>query len=129
MGTNYYFKPAAENKLVIFGEIHIGKESGGWSFSFHGYDLQGGMKNISVESGLSVDVELPTLIVKDFGMMLALINSPGCIVSEYGETISVENFVEMVMKKKAQQNHSRSYPRDDCWQDEDGHSFGNYEFC
>lgn len=38
MGTNYYFIPSeTESRLSNIKSIHIGKDSYGWVFSFHGY--------------------------------------------------------------------------------------------
>lgn len=126
MGTNYYLhvnvcslcrKPEKS--------YHIGKSSGGWTFSFRGYrnDCE----------------ELKILSYKDWLNFIA-----GCascqIVDEYGDYVTLDDFKNLVEKKKDEvYNHTiyckhsqQEWIREDgerrCWLDDEGNSFSEGEF-
>lgn len=138
MSTNYYFTPSEDNPLSVFGEIHIGKQSGGWVFSFHGYSLQGGTTRVEVDrySGLTVPVEIPALVVKSAAMWKETLKY-GVIKNEYGETISAEDFWNNRISRPDEtfngsrlRVHSKEYGGDSDrnWIDAEGYSFSGYDF-
>lgn len=138
MSTNYYFVPSPSNPLSIFGEIHIGKQSAGWVFSFQGYNIEGGVVRAEVDrlSGLSIPVTIPAFVVKSAedwkGIML---RNYGTIKNEYGEEVSQEDFWNNLISKPkydgTQRVHSKEHGDDPerNWVDAEGYSFSGYEFC
>jgi hypothetical protein len=103
MSTNFNWTPAADSPLACFGELHIGKRSGGWSFSFQAYDFEGCKahdKWLEVGSNLGIKVpvpELPSLSLKSFEDWKVLLTQPGStIIDEYGTTVSADDFLNEV---------------------------------
>jgi hypothetical protein len=85
MGTNYYH---IKDKCPHCGRhdepLHIGKSSGGWTFSFHGTE--------QIRS------------YKDWLSQLSI----GTIQDEYGDEISLEEFKKFVESKRGEPwNHAR----------------------
>ena len=126
MGTNYYVaKNLCECCNRYDEEYHIGKSSMGWAFTFQGY------KYDNLTTWKLWKEYLKDKIIKD----------------EYGDTISYEEFVEMVETYKSpnyinSQNNRKNLshntqgkidsrpwfnPEYD-WDDEDGYSFTSREF-
>jgi hypothetical protein len=127
MGTNYYVK---ENHCECCKRydtpLHIGKSSGGWSFSFHGYR----------ELGL---ISWPA-------WKFYLFSTNATIVDEYGQDMPYAEFVEMIetvkapgyMYKEGHQNLQHNeygkkapYKYFDAkhdWDDDLGYAFGDKEF-
>jgi hypothetical protein len=126
MGTNYYVaKNLCECCDRYDREYHIGKSSMGWAFTFQGY------KYDNLTTWKLWKEYLKDQIIKD----------------EYGDTISYEEFVEMVETYKSpnyinSQNNRKNLshniqgkidsrpwfnPEYD-WDDEDGYSFTSLEF-
>ncbi len=126
MGTNYYVaKNLCECCNRYDREYHIGKSSMGWAFTFQGY------KYDNLTTWKLWKEYLKDQIIKD----------------EYGDTISYEEFVEMVETYKSpnyinSQNNRKNLshntqgkidsrpwfnPEYD-WDDEDGYSFTSREF-
>ena len=83
MGTNYYHRTDICECCKRYKEQHIGKSSGGWEFSFHGYD---GEENQPV--------------IMSFEDWKRELQTDGKIFNEYGEEISFEDFVKLVDDKK-----------------------------
>ena len=126
MGTNYYVaKNLCECCDRYDREYHIGKSSMGWAFTFQGY------KYDNLTTWKLWKEYLKDKTIKD----------------EYGDTISYEEFVEMVETYKSpnyinsQNNrknlsHNESGRKDQYpwfnpeydWDDEDGYSFTSREF-
>ena len=107
MGTNYYYKPNPCPTCGHGKEIHIGKSSGGWTFSFHG-----------------------TYTIKAYSDWVSLFRSGGVIVDEYGSNKTIDEFCNLVASKsREKQNHAKVYPNDRCWLDEAGNGFCAGEFC
>lgn len=107
MGTNYY---AREGICKECGhakkETHIGKSSGGWTFSFH-----------ASEEMRSAKLWYMFLNQKDVK-----------IFDEYDEEISLEEFKKLVESKRNEKhNHAREYPKG-CFLDSEGNSFHKGEF-
>jgi len=136
MGTNYYAVPAAteEEKAVLkklcakLPELHIGKSSHGWSFSFHSpyiWDCE--------ELGIEHSIESFTDWCKVLG------DSRWEIKDEYGDYVSYADFVNIVLEKREGKNHTteclnssreheRQHAREQCYLDPEGHSFSRGEF-
>lgn len=119
MGTNYYVATNfCEHCKRFDRDKHIGKSSGGWTFSFRGY---------------RADWDMPKIETYEH-WLLALQGERIC--DEYGEEISLADFQAMVESKKNEKfNHTiycrREHPRhaeQDCWLDPEGHSFDAAEF-
>jgi len=119
MGTNYYL---TRDTCPMCGHsdtrLHIGKSSGGWTFSFRGYDGTDGGPVIKSED--------------DWRRVIA---ECGTIWDEYGEEIPAEKFWELVeSKRKEKLNHTiycrKKYPdyARSLWLDEKGNSFSDTEF-
>jgi len=107
MGTNYYIK---ENECVHCGryeDIHLGKSSVGWQFSFQ---YNGGQyyKNVAEMKEWTKDKN---------------------IVNEYGENVTYKDFWEMVEAKQTDDNfnHASKYPSN-TEHVIDGYSFSDGEF-
>ena len=128
MGTNYYLKSAAcpHCGRRDSDELHIGKSSAGWSFSFHGYDK-------------SWETEVTIRSCKDWREFLEKKTKDGSheIVDEYGRSEPLEkfwNFVEAKRKGESnhttyvRQNHPGEYHTSQCWLDDDGCSFNGGDF-
>lgn len=123
MGTNYYWHCPIRAKCLTCGHqepgerLHIGKSSGGWTFSFRAH-------------------EDPPL--KSYAQWLRWLRQPGGrIVDEYGREHTLEAFMAWVEKKKGEQNNHTLYVRenpalhwcaDRCFLDPEGHSFSMGEF-
>jgi len=115
MGTNYYLiqgkacQSCGEeaNKREDRDKRHIGKNSAGWSFTFRGYDAITSEQDWKKEIG-----------------------NDGCIVNEYGEDVSVEQFWTLVESKRGHTPPcNETYPSDhDYWIDNCGNQFSRREF-
>ena len=123
MGTNYYLlTEVCEHCNRGVGEIHLGKSSGGWAFSFRGYhpnqphDLPPSIEKVENIEEWRQLVNLPNSIVKD----------------EYGDIEDKEEFIKWTGAKEgkhhAQYMEGHEYQRyfDDVMVD--GHSFSFQEF-
>jgi hypothetical protein len=137
MGTNYYIQQKTtltEEKVltkfkVALPQIHIGKASGGWSFTFHGVDKYE-LQDMDVEEVASIES------YKDWLKVLEVDKYD--IINEYGELSSVSDFKELVESKRgAEFNHTTEclkdsrdseYAEEHCWLDEEGNSFTKGEF-
>ena len=117
MGTNYYLhftQPAAcsccghEEKVH---DLHIGKQSAGWRFSFHG------VKELELTSWKAWKKFLRQAI-SVWGVF---------IVDEYGDMVPLMKFTEIVESTKHLKSHALLYPQG-CWSDDEGHSFDGGEF-
>jgi hypothetical protein len=121
MGTNYYHRTNICEHCNRYNEHHIGKSSGGWTFSFHGE------RNPESNSLGGVVISF-----SDWKSRLR----KGKIFDEYGDEISFNEFIELVEMKKDEKNnqtkHCRvshpAYAKENCWLDEDGNSFSEGEF-
>ena len=148
MGTNYCVSLNHCKCCNRSDKIHIGKDSYGWSFNFRGYDGQYGY----IEDDDNRSLEVP----KDFQLKSwkqwkeYLKDKP--IIDEYGDSISYEDFVEMVETYKSPEfvsedgrknldhiNEIVADPRyrdirsqytdpNIHWHDEDGYSFSSRYF-
>jgi len=126
MGTNYYYQYHTETGRAK--DLHIGKYSMGWEFSFRGY-----------RDGWSSDQ-----IIKSFEDWKSFFQRvDGEIFDEYDKPIKLDEFIKLVegSRKKPEidqytpQNHTiycrEKHPEHaerDCWLDDDGWSFSDCEF-
>jgi hypothetical protein len=137
MGTNYYLEHNHCVKCKRLDEIHIGKNSWGWSFSFHG-------KRKDEWSDESMEE------IKSWQDWKKLIAKDGAIIrNEYDEIVSAKEFIEIVENVKEDDLNHTAYMREDykkkyghkyskeefermlqnLWIDEEGYSFQEGEFC
>jgi hypothetical protein len=101
MSTNYYWNPAG--KFQQFAQLHIGKHSGGWVFSFQAHDFEGsasGERSVPVSGTVCALVhmpELPALFIRSFVDWKELLSIPdSSIEDEYGAQIKAQDFITMV---------------------------------
>ena len=112
MGTNYYTKNKTCKECGHTPEgIHLGKSSGGWTFSFQ---YNGGR------------------FYKNVKEMKAWLKGKK-IEDEYGDTVSYKKFWEMVESKRKEKLSHASYMKKNHPTREgeymiDGHSFSDCEF-
>ena len=124
MGTNYYWHvdtcPTCHRPKDKF---HIGKSSGGWTFSFQA------LKDFESPDGKEIRS------VKDWKR--AMRKTKGVIVDEYGQATTTRKFWALVRQKKAKAGalihatyvrQNDSYSLDRVWLDEEGNSFSEGEF-
>lgn len=107
MGTNYYFRHNCCEYCERYDELHIGKSSLGWTFSFRGH------KELGINSW------------KDWQEFIE--NNEGDIFDEYGSPASLESLRNLVEVKRDGRNHSVEYP-DGHYLDLEGHSFSYHGF-
>jgi len=109
MGTNYYahFEPCPHCGRAKRVE-HIGKSSGGWTFSFHA-----------------------TEEIRSWEDWQRVLQSPDVEIRFDGDQlISFADFEALVEKKRSSpHNHAREYPDERSWLDQYGNSFFHGEFC
>jgi hypothetical protein len=104
MGTNYYHRrdvcPTCQRAAE---EVHIGKSSMGWTFSFSG-----------------------TAGYRTWEEWRDVLRSGGEIRDEYGDAVTLAHLERLVEEKRGGKNHAATYG--DGWVDPDGHSFSSREF-
>jgi hypothetical protein len=115
MGTNFYYR----KRSGLFGsdveELHIGKQSAGWQFTFRAYKGEDG--KIAIESW------------KTWKEILTR-SKAGKIFDEYGKEFTAQEFIHMVEATSTGKNHVdfASYETN-TWNDPEGWSFSLTEFC
>jgi len=107
MGTNYYTKLNECSKCGRYDEIHLGKSSAGWQFTFQ---YNGGQ------------------FYKNVKEMKAWLKNKN-IIDEYGDPVTYTRFWVMVRQKQKTEfkNHAKEYPSDYDFVIE-GYSFTDREF-
>jgi hypothetical protein len=122
MGTNYYHHYDICGECGRSESRHIGKLSWGWTFAFRGYPGDDYTGQPEIRS------------LADWEQLL---RSGGEIRDEYGDAMTVDEFLSMVRKKATSSNNQTLYIRADtrwselresCWLDPEGHSFSSNEF-
>ena len=106
MGTNFYTRENECKHCERYEDIHLGKSSAGWQFSFQ-YNGGKYYKNVEEMKGWLKDKE---------------------IRDEYNEKISYEDFWQKVESKKDGLNHTTEVGRSDIDKIIDGYSFSDCEF-
>lgn len=124
MGTNYYWRHKCCDKCGRYEELHIGKKSAGWKFSFRGHR----------------DHQPPIVSWEDWRR--TIVENAGQVFNEYDEMVPFNEFVAVVDGSRSEPRdhiemcmsdpHSSSYingavNRGDAWH-ADGFSFSNTEF-
>lgn len=117
MGTNYYQLTDRCEHCHRSKQRHIGKSSGGWTFSFHAIPEEG---------------------IESYADWLRELELQPHIEDEYGQPVTLEEFKQVVeSKRNAENNHTtycmnsiydRAYARENCYLDPEGHSFSRGEF-
>ncbi|MEL6493567.1 MAG: hypothetical protein AAFQ41_00405 [Cyanobacteria bacterium J06623_7] len=128
MGTNYYLRFNTCPNCDRANELHIGKSSGGWRFSFRGY-----IDSFDVEE--LIPDKLPIKNIQDWRRV---IDREDCrIFDEYETEHTKESFYSLITQKSGLQSHAAyvhqnaiKYPEylDDNWHDDWGNSFTSTEF-
>jgi len=140
MGTNYYFRYNICKCCNRFSDIHIGKSSGGWSFSFHAPDLYIDMSTLDPKHAL-LDVKDFRFNITSFQEWKEVIDKyvteyeTAKIFDEYHADIPPEEFYSMVENKKDGKHHAtymkedgKDYDEKRDFLDKEGHSFSRGEF-
>lgn len=116
MGMNFYVRlPECPNPCAHCNageEVHLGKSSTGWTFSFRGYPAGG--------PGFGQ--------VTDYQEWLDLARR-GKIVDEHGEEKKLPTLLAMIDSKRGGKNELIGSDVIDDFIDEYGHRFTNTEFC
>ncbi len=107
MGTNYYAKYLECDRCNRYEEIHIGKSSSGWQFSFHSNDD-----------------------IRSYKEWIEFLEENNAVITdEYGDVISLKKFKELVESKQDEKhNHSEEYTEGGSYKDDEGYSMSPYEF-
>lgn len=122
MGTNFYHRTNICDHCNRYDEHHIGKSSGGWTFSFHGER--------------EIDPEMNPLneMITSFSDWKTRLKDSK-IFNEYDEEISLTEFLQLVEDKRDEKNNQTTYCRiehpdyaKNCWLDDEGNSFSEGEF-
>ena len=113
MSMNYYLEkkcPCCFDKK----QVHLGKASKGWAFTFRG-DFENGV------------VDYTTWLVR----ARALLNVGYALVNEGGTELPLEDLLALVetKRKEAVNYDNKSTESTQEWFDADGNSFSNREFC
>lgn len=117
MGTNFYAVP---NRPTTYAPVHIGKSSLGWLFCFQSQNTTG-IDDIEIVWNTYNQV-------KDWLYKWTVENPVYVIIDEYDETISFDQFFEMVDRKQKDEFNQNpdnfTYSRN-----VDGYRFNDGEFC
>ncbi len=108
MSTNYYHRTNICEHCNRYEEKHIGKSSGGWEFSFQGYDA-----------------EHRRPVIMSFENWKREFQADGKIFNEYGEEISFDDFVKLVEDKQGGTFNNRPNLNHYDYCVEQGHDIGN----
>jgi len=143
MGTNYYIRYNICKCCNRYDEIHIGKSSYGWSFTFHALDDYIKLSSIDPKFALLDNNEMQIKISsykewKEFFQKYIIEYETVKIFDEYGTEISLEEFYKLVELKKGGKNHAIEMKTDPRYRDtykperdfidEEGNSFSKCEF-
>jgi len=124
MGTNYYHRTNLCPVCGRYDEHHIGKSSGGWTFSFHG------------EREPDAEINPLGCVVASFADWKKRLQY-GAIFDEYEERIPFADFVALVTSKRDSPENRTGYVwkhhvgtsiSRGSWHDPEGHSFSEGEF-
>ena len=123
MGTNYYLvNNCCESCKRYDRAIHLGKASGGWTFTFRGYRQQ------------YAEDYRTKLNVQNFNEWCEMIETQLAegyqIKDEYGSDCSQTDLFSLIERKRSEpNNHAMKHPSDSDWVDIDDNSFSSAEFC
>ena len=115
MGTNYFVRPQCPDPCAHCApvDIHLGKSSIGWAFTFRAYSAEGDDTPQSV-----------TWPVQDFASWLKLLDL-GQIVDEYGRHGTRDDLLALIEVKRG----GRSSMCGSDFRDADGNRFVIGDFC
>ncbi len=125
MGTNFYaWRDCCDHCGRGDNELHIGKRSGGWTFSFQAFDEWETWDDLPIVS---------------YQRWLEVLDQPGVrIRDEYGDDVTLDEFRAIVNNFASNTSkHAEFVKRDpscvyvdraDHWLDPEGHSFSRGEF-
>ena len=117
MGTNYY----AKSKELNFDDLHIGKSSCGWKFSFRGY------RGYSLTDKITVNLD-------SFKKWLQFLsNEDIVIINDSGTEVEWTAFCNIVWLSKGKNHYDevmggKDFRPKNEWKDEDGFSFIDCDF-
>ncbi len=122
MGTNYYHRTNICPHCDRHDKHHIGKSSGGWTFSFHGEKENPEWNSLKG-------------VVASFTDWKERLKE-GKIFDEYGKEVSLEDFLQLVEAKRDEKNNHTTYCKihhaqhavKGCWLDDEGNSFSDGAF-
>jgi hypothetical protein len=130
MGTNYYVANNYCDCCKRYDEMHIGKSSGGWAFSFRGYKYPAAAEYADIDSWKKWKEFLKDKkIVDEYGDTIDYVDFVNLI-----ETVKSPTFVNDMGRKNKTHNEEgrKEFPRwfDSSydWDDEYGYSFSSREF-
>jgi hypothetical protein len=117
MGTNYYHRTNICKHCGRYDELHIGKLSAGWRFTFRGYRSDG----------------LDIITYRDW---LEILGPNPSIFDSYGRQVTLEEFKELVENSMKGVSHCEEMKKDSwydifkhqLWVDLDGYDFNEAEF-
>ena len=118
MGTNYYVRYKICNVCNRYEELHLGKKSVGWKFSFQAIDL------------VDKDIE-----IKSYKQWLKfIVDNEAVIYNEDGENILLKEFQDIVKNSLKEKNDivmycKKEHEQDECYYDEEGYCMQLREFC
>ena len=113
MGTNYYWRHDICECCNRSNTLHIGKDSGGWTFSFQAHDYPP---------------------IRSYQMWLENLRADGIIEDEYGKEVSLEDFMQMVERKRKEKHDHHTYcvanyrNHRGTFHDHEGYSFSEDDF-
>lgn len=106
MGTNFYAHTNVCACCNRFDLVHLGKRSGGWTFSFQGSDT-----------------------VRNFDDWCNLVRSADRIEDEYGYPLTADEMIKEAQTWQVGKGKRHAdYYHDGNWTDQYGHSFSDGEF-
>lgn len=139
MGTNYYIRYNVCEKCHRSNELHIGKSSVGWSFSFHAVSEYIDMSVLDPKHAL-IDSGEELLEIKSYTQWKEFIDKyvslykTAYIYNEYDEMVSPLELYKLVEKKREGKRHF-DFVKYDMYSspdldflDEEGNSFSKHEF-
>jgi hypothetical protein len=112
MGMNYYLRK--NDEVGVEQQVHLGKSSMGWTFTFRG-DRSNGVEDFDSW------VKRVNVLMKD-GWKLT-------DESEGGTCDWTELLLKIQNKRLEPNNHAKQYPCPNNWVDKDNNSFSDREFC
>ena len=124
MGTNYYaglMHRDPDGVIDRVGEIHIGKQSGGWAFGFRGYRADDNEFRVTLDTAQAWET-----FIRDAGYGTFV--TVAYFRDEYGRLYDADALLAIVGNREGRVDHSRADdPHDRAVSD--GRAVSFYEFC
>lgn len=131
MGTNYYFRYNICSCCDRYDQLHIGKSSAGWQFTFHQVDEYIDSRALDPKAALLGDQET-RISISSYAHWKKMIQTyvvdyqTAKIYNEYGDEIEPEALYDIIDKKKSGRSHGNEVR--DGLLDPEGNSFITGEF-